>query len=96
MASTRAEYARWSRNRARRFVAARKASLAKGRKVEDDRPLPARERETVTVGLTSPSEEKETVSVGSPCTGGQSAARVPQSCGLPAWEGGKEIVTVGL
>ena len=95
VASTRAAYARWSRDLARQFAAARKASLTKGRTEREDRPPPVRERESVTVGLPSPSREKETVTVGPQSTGAQSA-RVPPQCELPSWEGDKEIITVGL
>ena len=73
----------------------KKASLAKGRKFREDRPPPVREREVSTVGLPPPSQEKETVTVGAQYTVAEST-RIPLQCELPAWEGDKEIVTVGL
>lgn len=93
LASTRAAFAQWSRDKARRFAAARrKDPLARGRRVEEDHPPPARERRTVAVGPTSPTEEKEIVTVGPEDT----VCIPPLYSDLPAWEGGKEIVTVGL
>ena len=93
LASTRAAFAQWSRSKARRFAAARRTEpLARGRRVEEDPPAPVRETRTVAVGPPSPPEEKEIVTVGL-----EDTVRSPPLYGdLPAWEGGKEIVTVGL
>ena len=97
VASTRAAYAQWSRNLARQFAAAKKASLAKKRRtVREDRPPSAREEEAPPDGLPSPCEEKETVTVGAPQFASTESTGVPPWGNLPSWEDGKEIVTVGL
>ena len=94
VASTRAAYAQWSRNLARQFAVAKKASLAKRRTVREDR-APAREEEAPPDGLPSPCE-KETVTVGAPQFASTESTGVPPWGDLPSWEDGKEIVTVGL